>query len=53
MPDVSAEADSTTFVITVVGHDVIPRGTRLIVRCDALGNAWARIVTSRSDPRTS
>jgi hypothetical protein len=46
MPDVSADADSTTFVIPVSGHALIPPGTRLIVRCDSGGNGWARIVKS-------
>ena len=44
MPDVSADNESTTFVIPVLGHNLIPPGTRLIVRCDNGGNAWARIV---------
>ena len=44
MPDVSADGQSTTFVIPVIGHYVIPPGTRLIVRCDNDGNAWASIL---------
>ena len=48
MPDVSAEADSTVFVIPIVGRGVIPAGSRLIVRCDNRGDAWVRIVKAGS-----
>jgi len=53
MPDVSADADSTTFVIAVSGHALIPPGTRLIVRCDNAGNGWASIVKSGRSLPTS
>ena len=43
MPDVTADADSTTFVFDVTADEQIPAGSRLVVRCDSMGDAWVRI----------
>jgi hypothetical protein len=47
MPDIRTQDDGVVFDFDLASGE---RGARLIIRCDAEGNAWARI-TRRGDDR--